>query len=508
MPLNQMQGNVSPFMLNYVVEGGFLRKRLAHSSVLTAPTPVDDFPVVIPAGTAYVGQPAIIVDEVSKFNGTTTDASPIIATVPDFFPDMDWIELQGVIYLAGRTQVWAMSPSALTHAVAFNYTSLADNVVKKPLTYYRNRFYCGQSVNLNYSSAGAVSGTFSNFVVPLRSGTIRGLGVLTATLGTTTDQFLVIVSWTGSVLIYSGAYPGASDWGLVAAFDIFLPRGSSLTAMEVIQIPNDVLISAKWGPQVYSVRELLSQGYDSATFSLTEPLRPLFERYRTKEMSGVSDVYNIGSKTICYWPKRNSLAMVVTFAADGTSILDSWSTYTGISEGAGSILFLIDLSGNHITMHSCPNDTPAATTDYTRSQIRAEGDYLMLPGVDKAYRLFDEQSADLYEDFGTTAYSAICLFAPPNGLQYSLKKIENLFLFSNLTSSHSLSYSINKNFNTSPGTFIDYTTAKTSTELDISIISTAMEGYTFIPVIKESSTHTTPIEIYGADVSFESGGNF
>lgn len=162
---------------------------------------------------------------------------------------------------------------------------------------------------------------------------------------------------------------------------------------------------------------------------------------------------------------------------------------------------MVDLDTGAITMHDFREY-------HLWGQMRASNNYIMMPGIDLAYRLFDDITGN-YQDHSSTDYHAICCFAPNRALGYSTASIKNLVMYSNLVSGHTLQHGISKDFSVKPANFTTYTTSKTEKfTVGATVLPGSQQGIAFIPQIKESSHNAEPFELYGLDPIFEPGGMY
>lgn len=169
---------------------------------------------------------------------------------------------------------------------------------------------------------------------------------------------------------------------------------------------------------------------------------------------------------------------------------------------------MIDLDDGHYELHSLPQSDFSTTTERTSPlQPMVEvNDQLYYSCINGCLQLFDPNGSQ--QDLGTTAYKAAVVLPPPNNIAYRNKAVKNLNLFSNLTSSHTLQHGINKNFNTTPPTLAEFSTANTSTDIQSHVLSGSQISQAPMVCLREDSNHTTAFEFYGLDILFEEGGEY
>lgn len=504
IPITDMPPQYSPFMMNFMIQGGKLRKRHSHTTAVESSVGSSDVAVMcIPPRILSSNKP-IIINSNKTDDGSTSSSTP----AGEISFDNHYIVYRDKLFVSGTTTVYTLHPTTLAWTSAFTYagSNPSGNGGGGPLAAYRGRLYVARGFDLEYLAPGAISGTPTVFSVQdlMNASGIVAMGTLSTSFGVGPDQYLVLVGQQGEVLIYSGAYPGASDWALVSRMNIQAGGGT-----ELISIPNDLLICPTSGPQMYSVRELIASGDGAAVYSKIKPIHPIFF-----ELPPYASSYSTYlRKTTCYWPAKNSLVMPVQFfTTQGIETEDipyfgAWADYIrdsfdpGANGSCSIIIFLIDMESGAVTMHDF--------MEYNLwGHIQASDNYILMPGADIAYRLFDDTTAS-YLDSGGVDYHSICCFAPNRALGYSTASVKNLVMYSNLVSGHTLQHGISKDFSVKPANFTTYTTSKTEKfTVTATVLPGSQQGIAFIPQIKESGHNPEPFELYGLDPIFEPGGMY
>lgn len=158
--------------------------------------------------------------------------------------------------------VWDIATETLAND---GWTGLSPNSSSLVQSWnYKSRFYAviGNSGSYCYGGIGSVAGaltTVDNSPVFSEFNTILFGTSWTANQGNQNEDLMVLVGKYGEVLIYSGDYPGASNWSLISRVKIPKPKG----VRGYINIGQDVLISTERG--VVSLRSII------ATASVGEP---------------------------------------------------------------------------------------------------------------------------------------------------------------------------------------------------------------------------------------------
>lgn len=509
IPIFNMPEEYSPFMVNFMAENGKLYKRNGHTqTILLSTNPGEQVSILIP----YIGAAGFT--EICVGRVKTATASTEVNTPTDILaPNHDWHIFKDSIYIAANNGVvYNLNPSTLVFTAALTYTQTSAAEQRKPITSYRERLYVGDKFNLYYGGVGAVAGAMTAFSVQnlMNGDGIIGLETFTITEGFNTQHYLVLVSSVGEVLIYAGTFPGASDWNLVTKFQVFIPTLSSVNnpTIETFQIPNDVIINAKFGHQFYSIRQLLVDGLLSASFSFMEPIRPYLEAYLVAT-SAVSGQISI-RKSACYWPQKNSIVVAVENlnSSGGPDLWNGWVSTLGVASlTRHTQLFLIDIGTGVCTLHS---STAGQSTIHrpTSGQLRSNGHYVGMPDDSRAYKLFDSKNTTYIDFGGGSPFKSLVLLSPARTAGYRNKSIKNLLMYSNFTSTHSLQHGISKNFDTSPPNLTTFTTANTSTKTHIDVMPGSQIGNGVVTTLLESSANVTPFTFYGMDMILEDGGEY
>ena len=132
---------------------------------------------------------------------------------------------------------------------------------------YKGRVYLGTTPTLIYYSALAgVTGACTNWdlsTVFRKTGNVNVIASLSPPTNKLDDQMLVVGLDAGEVLVYAGDNPGASNWQLVAHFDLPELRGYN----PFLSFNNDIWIITKNG--LFSVRALFQ--YDASDLERISP---------------------------------------------------------------------------------------------------------------------------------------------------------------------------------------------------------------------------------------------
>lgn len=522
VPLFAMPEDLSPFLFNFFNENGKLRKRDGHNVVIEQTSIAGPGPIVV-AIDGGAGEVAISISDTETKNlAGTTSVTPTNVDIPSH----DWTYFKNTVVFAGRTELHLLNPSTLAWTTGASYSSSTAglaNAQRRPICSYRERLYIGVGKVLEYSNSVGSTSTLHATGFDMTN-LINGVGILAVeefsfAQGIELDQYLVVVSDAGEVLIFSGSYPGDASWGLVHKFKLSFPYGATFSTdvhpIELIKTPNDLIINYTLDWQMFSLREILTRGAAAAFSSILEPIRELWDK---GVFAGPERV--LGYKTTAYWAYRNSLVTLVSFTqCDDHEILADWeSTFSEafvVSNNFFNFIIVQDLDDGSFTLHTAPRSTVDG-----RCQIRSNGISVFAGGQRNStlrggvVRLFDPIGGTPYQDplfdspLDYNTYNAVVLFSPPVAASYHNKKLNNLILHSNLSATHSLSVMINNKLSSKPGSFKNFATAETSFEAKRHVLGGTGSGDTFIIGFKEASAATTPFEIYGISPIFEDGGEF
>lgn len=160
----------------------------------------------------------------------------------------------------------------------------AANLVQA--TGYKNRLYCveKQSTVLWYGGVDAIAGAFTSLdlgAVFSTPGFIAFCTTWTLNQGNGNEDLFVVVNSNGEVLVYSGAYPDAADWQLIARTripNVYFPERCQPFA----KVSNDVYIATKRG--------LVALSSAVAGMLTSAPTVTLSKKIKNKALSRIAPV--------------------------------------------------------------------------------------------------------------------------------------------------------------------------------------------------------------------------
>jgi hypothetical protein len=154
-----------------------------------------------------------------------------------------------------------------------SFTGPADISKLYQPTTFKSRLYITELLTTKfwYGGIGAVNGALSSFDVAqvLQSGgTIAALVVWSYNQGIGSEEFLVVISTLGEVLIYSGDYPAATNWQLAGRTQIPRPIGTR----SVIRVAQDVYVYTMRG--IVALSRVFSGNTDDRYYIVSNKLGP------------------------------------------------------------------------------------------------------------------------------------------------------------------------------------------------------------------------------------------
>ena len=516
IPVSSMPPEYSPFMVNFLVQGGKLRKRNRHSFYGRGNTTESSVPIVIPSQTN------VDIINIGENDTFSLSAGPTSTPAEVHPPFHDYIYFNGNLLVCGYGVVYILNESSLAYTSGLTFTGLISTD-RQPITHYRGRVYVGASYNLYYGGVAATSGAMTAFSVQsfLNSARIFGLGTFNYVAGSTTEQMLVIVGAYGEVLVYAGSYPGGTDWYLVNKFDLGTGQLDTDCPFELIETGEDLLINPKFTPHLYSVRAMLSGRLGAA--ARLEPLKALEPLWTEALVNTASQPGYVGTKSCAYWPQKNALVIHVNlwnilkhpYLDRYRNVLDGFED----TNSAFSFLIHIDLNTQVATLHTYPA-IAGSTSDMVYGQLRAGLRGVVAPCLVTASAALKAASVQLFADefasgtsnkdwdgatASSSAFDAYCTFAPiPQSSD--IESIQNAILFSNIHSSHSLSYGVNQNFDHGPATFTAFSSQSSTVIPRSDVLPMVGSGRGLMVQLKEGGSYETVFESYGLRVIGEFGG--
>jgi hypothetical protein len=208
-------------------------------------------------------------------------------------------------------------------------------------TVYNGRVYIGgyQSSTdaVFYSATAGVTGALSLWATQTLfslSHKVYWMGVLTSPTGIAAESFLCIGTMLGEILVYSGDFPGASNWQQVATFKV----DDLLNANPPLAVNGDLFLITKTG--VVSIRALFQTGNDSLEDAkISKEITPYWTAMIREGLdsgaTGAGSLALPNFATAAYWPEQNKCYFLVG------GFLDANGTYTQGSQAATMFVYNI-----------------------------------------------------------------------------------------------------------------------------------------------------------------------
>lgn len=194
---------------------------------------------------------------------------------------------------------------------------------------YKGRLYYVEEDKASFwygPDGGFASGLFTEFPVGKflsKGGPLCWVESYSRDTGSTSSELLVAMSQNGEVLIYSGAFPGASDFSLVARFELPRPIGRR----SYLKLGPDLLVITENG--IFPLSSALSLGQVNLYASITDSLQRDFNRAARSYGSnfGWSGIlHNFDQIGIINVPTSGTTARQFVFNPNSRA----WSTFSGI----------------------------------------------------------------------------------------------------------------------------------------------------------------------------------
>lgn len=221
---------------------------------------------------------------------------------------------------ATESYVWDGSSWA-----AWGFTYSASPIGGSAVTSYKGRVYIFAGQKLYYSALGAVTGATTEVdlstVFEIRAN-ICWAEVLSSPSQNSDELYLAFGNSRGEILVYTGDYPDANNWQLIAQFKAAPPFVKNFHA-PAIRYRNDILVLTLTG--IISIRKLFrldAESQESLTFSsyIDEYLQALMNAI-------IADGDDLHSSMV-YWPEQNRIYVMFNGYIDRSgAYTDDYGTF-------------------------------------------------------------------------------------------------------------------------------------------------------------------------------------
>jgi hypothetical protein len=258
-PISQMDPLYSPYILNYypnngvidlrkgtslfAVDVGTQSRRTGHVHTFSS---ANGTKFLLTTGIVSTGPIVPNVYSISTAGAVTNiHGAAVLSTT-----DVQYANFNGSVFIKSSStssDVYSWTGTGNIAAPGFTGPS-GDDKALYAMTGYRDRLYFAATgdASIWYGGVNAIAGALTQFSVAQflpRGGILSYIGSLSANVVNDRDDFFVMISVEGDVLVYSGSYPGSSDWGLIGRYFI----GSPLPGRPFIRFQNDILVMTRGG---------------------------------------------------------------------------------------------------------------------------------------------------------------------------------------------------------------------------------------------------------------------
>jgi hypothetical protein len=532
VPIVNMPSEYSPWMFNFRISSGVAKVRPPHTQEIIG---VDgsDWCGVIVSGSKVIAVQA-------GANGTVDNSSvPVTNNTPaDVIPEsFDYTEFRDRIFVGANGDTYEVDKTTLAWTSRFTHVDTAT-LERRPVTSYRERLYMAAGKILHYGGIGAITGAWTTVgFTNLINGEICALSPFSISAAFSPQTLFVVATTAGEILLFSGAYPGDPDWALVNRIKIEVENDLRKGPIQLVSIPNDVLVNVRTSAFVYSLRELVSTGIASGEAALGAQAYQLLQ-----------DGFNVGTdgqssfkKSVAFLLLENSLVVRYDFR-EVPGVIDAFITsgdWPSISQDGFTYATMIstyDFSDGTFILHTAPvlalGEARGVDTRFQDlNDIKANPTHVFSPAPNGAARLFYSLSTAGYlqdSDFRTTTpgdSEVVAVISFPalglaQGAGYKNKKFQYVASYTKYFVTSSLDH-LTTYFQASS----NFTQGETTFQSQQAVIAGSGAGIyrDILPITQLSNTSIITLRVecgidqievdegrifYGIDLIFEDGGDF
>jgi len=169
-------------------------------------------------------------------------------------------------------------------ASGFVGPSLDDKALGYMCIHKNRMYFCGLDSQIWYTAYDSFGSTLTSYdlgsLMP-NGGSVMFCEAISPNPANNREQFLVVVTTTGDVLLFSGTYPGSTDWSIVGTYY----AGSPVGYRSLIKFQNDILLITKQG--LVSVLSLMNGSALEDSY-LSDIVGSAFTEYVNSALSGSS----------------------------------------------------------------------------------------------------------------------------------------------------------------------------------------------------------------------------
>lgn len=206
--------------------------------------------------------------------GTTSDIDGGATAANEF----SWVNFKGriiLVYEGGGSDVYHWTGTGNIAASAFVGPAGDDKALRK-VTSYKNRLYFSEysAASVWYAGLDAVTGALTEFDLTSifrKGGDIWFIGSISSTANNSQEEYFVIISRMGEIVLYQGDNPSAATWSKVGHYFCSPPVGSR----SFFYWGNDIVIITWEG--ALSLLSVMGAGADQTYAYLTDEIQGAYK---------------------------------------------------------------------------------------------------------------------------------------------------------------------------------------------------------------------------------------
>lgn len=246
------------------------------------------------------------------------------------------VNYRGVMILVNGTDSPVQYNGTATSAA--NYTGVADDNKLIDVTVYKTRLYFVEkdTASMWYGAVNTITGALTEYNfggIFTKGGFIKWISSWSADTGSGLQNVLVVCSNMGEVLVYSGDYPGASDWTIQGRYYLPVP----LSIRSKIHIGPDLLVLHQDG--ITPLSDVLSQKDATNQYSrITDKINKAFRE--AVRLYSASQPWEMA-----VYPRAHWLLINIPISNYGTthqyvanSLTGSWCQFKGMNAASWGML--------------------------------------------------------------------------------------------------------------------------------------------------------------------------
>ena len=390
VPYSEVQHPYCPMLVGYIADGQSvavanpylqMNDQTASEAVAYA-IPVDSTTMLVRNG--YSAQTQTLATDTSTFTNIAGAASATL-TSKLWLDYCDYSDRTFIYTATGDVYSYAAGVIASAFAITRPPNGSAGGICV-----YRDRIYVAENKTLYFAPIpGAVSGTFSTLNLASIIGDCFATDVkpLSSSGQDTVQEFLVVSTSKGAIYLFTGDFPGSSNWRLITSIQASNTSGSDYNKLR--RIPGDLLFCGYENPHILSVRALLEAGPAAAY-----------------ESSYIAKVYNFLSNKgyllgdVVYSAKEHKLYFVIAPDTSGSPSGYAISSKDFTNRAwYDHWLFIVDMASGAISLHYPPVASPSSSTFNFR--FYDNGRNTLFPHLDGSVYCLNTR-ADFFRVFATS----------------------------------------------------------------------------------------------------------